>query len=67
MQELRDAIQTFSQVKKAQFGEDPKVIAYADTFASQGRYYIASACDQINMEPLGSIPLLGLGTRSFVR
>ena len=67
MQELRLAIQKFSARKKADFGNKSKVVAYADTFTSQGKYYLASACDEIRVEPLATFPLVGLGMRPAVR
>jgi protease-4 len=57
IQELRDAIITFRQKGK-------KAIAYADTLGefgqANGAYYLASAFDEILIQPSGSIGLTGL-------
>ncbi|KAJ3280289.1 hypothetical protein HK104_000775, partial [Borealophlyctis nickersoniae] len=69
VQELRDAIKEFAEAKKQQFGEkNYKLTAYTDTFESQLLYYLATAFDEVQMEPLGNIPLIGLATQApFVR
>ncbi|MFO8084229.1 MAG: signal peptide peptidase SppA [Desulfobacterales bacterium] len=57
IQEIRDAIITFRQKGK-------KAIAYADTLGefgqANGAYYLASAFDEILIQPSGSIGLTGL-------
>ena len=56
-QELRDAITKFR--KSGKF-----VYAYADTFNGPGglvRYYVASTCDKVLLQPIGGVALMGLG------
>jgi protease IV len=56
-QEIRDAIRAFRD-------EGKFAVAYAETFgegsAGNGAYYVASACDEIFMQPSGDIGLTGL-------
>jgi protease IV len=57
VQELRDAIARFRAAGK-------RALAYADSFGELGSgtrgYYLASACDEIWLQPLGSLGLVGL-------
>ncbi|KAI8929479.1 peptidase family S49-domain-containing protein [Entophlyctis helioformis] len=63
LQELRDAIAALKTAKEARLGRGKfKLTAYTDTFESHMHYYLATAFDEIQMEPLGSIPLFGLST-----
>lgn len=64
-QELRDAILAFRAKNK-------RAIAYADSFgefgAGNGAYYLATACDQIWMQPSGDVGLTGIMAESvFLR
>jgi protease-4 len=56
-QEVRDAIRAFRQ--KGKF-----VVAFADTFGELGPgtrpYYLATACNEIWLQPLGAVGLTGL-------
>jgi protease-4 len=56
-QELRDAITAFRQAGKL-------TVAYAETFGeftgSSGSYYLATACDEIWLQPSGDVGLIGL-------
>jgi protease-4 len=57
VQELRDAVKTFRASGK-------KAIAYADTLgessAATGAYYLASAFDEVYIQPSGDVNLTGL-------
>ncbi|KAJ3403658.1 hypothetical protein HDV05_007700 [Chytridiales sp. JEL 0842] len=44
------------------FGNESKVIAITDTFESQLAYYLATAFDNIKMEPIGNLPMSGMST-----
>ena len=56
-QEVRDAIRAFRAKGKV-------AIAFADTFGEGGPgtrpYYLATACDEIWLQPLGEVGLTGL-------
>ncbi|HEX8821537.1 MAG TPA: S49 family peptidase, partial [Archangium sp.] len=56
VQELRDAVKAFRAKGK-------KAVAYADTFGegggASGTYYLASAFDEIYLQPSGDLSLLG--------
>src|SRR3982074_1009729 len=56
-QEIREAVQRFRAHKKF-------AIAYAETFGEfgpgNGAYYLATACDQIYLQPSGDIGLTGI-------
>ncbi|KAI8842558.1 peptidase family S49-domain-containing protein [Chytridium lagenaria] len=58
-QEIRDAVKSFSEAKKEKFGAAGNAVVITDTFESQLLYYLASAFDEIRMEPLGMLPLVG--------
>ena len=65
VQELRDAIAAFRA--KGKFA-----VAFADTFGESGPgtrpYYLATACDEIWLQPLGEVGLTGLRSETpFVR
>ncbi|KAJ3104190.1 hypothetical protein HDU97_009445 [Phlyctochytrium planicorne] len=60
IQELREAIKEFAEKKKAAFGSKAITMAMTDSFESQMLYYLATACDEVRMEPSGSLPLVGL-------
>lgn len=57
IQELRDAVKSFRAAGK-------KAVAYTDTFgeigSGTGAYYLASAFDEIYIQPSGDVPLIGL-------
>lgn len=53
-QELLQALEEFKKSGK-------KVYAYADTY-DQGDYFVATAADEINLNPMGSINLHGIST-----
>ncbi|TKY84631.1 hypothetical protein EX895_006533 [Sporisorium graminicola] len=64
IEELMQAIHEFKLAKKQQHGEQARPsIAWADTFNSQGSFLLASAFDELWMQPAGSIPLTGLGAQ----
>lgn len=64
IEELMQAIHEFKTAKKEQHGEKARPsIAWADTFNSQGNFLLASAFDELWMQPAGSIPLTGLGAQ----
>ena len=65
IQEIRDAVTAFRRSGKP-------AIAYAETFGEGGRgngsYYLASAFDEICLQPSGDVGLAGLAfERSFIR
>ncbi|HMB52308.1 MAG TPA: signal peptide peptidase SppA [Thermoanaerobaculia bacterium] len=65
LDEVRDAILTFRAAGKP-------AIAYADTFGevlpANGSYYLASAFDEVYIQPSGDVGLTGLATQSpFIR
>jgi protease IV len=65
IQELRDAIKAFRAAGKP-------AVAYADTFGEfvggNGAYYLATAFDEIYLQPSGDVGLTGLGAVSpFIR
>jgi protease-4 len=59
VQELRDAVKAFRATGK-------KAVAYADSFGegggATGTYYLASAFDEIYLQPSGDVSLLGIST-----
>ena len=55
--EIRDALLAFKESGKF-------VVAYADTY-SQKAYYIASAADQVYMNPMGMLDLHGLASNTM--
>lgn len=64
IEELMQAIHEFKQAKKQQHGDKARpTIAWADTFNSQGSFLLASAFDELWMQPTGSVPLTGLGAQ----
>ncbi|PWN46870.1 hypothetical protein IE53DRAFT_286523 [Violaceomyces palustris] len=64
IEELIQAIHEFKVAKKQQFGKDARPsIAWADTFDSQGSYLLASAFDEVYLQPSGQVPLVGLGAQ----
>ena len=66
IQEVREKILHLSKVKRIEFGDKSKFIAYTDDFTDQRKYYLATAFDQIQVGPLAQIPFYGLGARSMV-
>ncbi|KAJ3308178.1 hypothetical protein HDU76_004089 [Blyttiomyces sp. JEL0837] len=60
VQELREAIIEFKKAKKEKFGDKAKIVAVTDTLESQNMYYLASAFDEIRMEPIGFLPFAGV-------
>ncbi|KAI8800232.1 peptidase family S49-domain-containing protein [Cladochytrium replicatum] len=62
IQELRNEIQAFAEEKRKRIGNKFRLVAYTDTFDSQLHYYLASVFDEVRMEPVGNIPLIGVGT-----
>ncbi|HWC39414.1 MAG TPA: S49 family peptidase [Acidimicrobiales bacterium] len=65
IQELRDAIVALRQAGK-------RAIAFSDTFGElgggNGSYYLATACDEIVLQPSGQVGLVGLAREvNFVR
>ncbi|TPX71144.1 hypothetical protein SpCBS45565_g01207 [Spizellomyces sp. 'palustris'] len=69
VQELRDAIHEFKEAKQNKFGNvGYKLVACTDTFDSQLLYYLATAFDEVCMEPVGSLPIFGVGmAQPFLR
>jgi protease-4 len=61
LQELRDAVLAFRESGKA-------AVAFADTFGEfgpgNGAYYLATAFDEIAMQPSGDVGVTGLSTRT---
>ncbi|KAJ1547672.1 hypothetical protein HK096_001360, partial [Nowakowskiella sp. JEL0078] len=62
IQELRDEILSFAETKRQTHPQTFRLAAHTDTFESQIHYYLATAFDNVYMEPVGQIPLTGLGT-----
>ncbi|MBS0271512.1 MAG: signal peptide peptidase SppA [Proteobacteria bacterium] len=62
LQELRDALLNFRKSGKPSW-------CYADTFGESssgtGVYYLATACDQIWLQPLGSVNLVGISLETM--
>ncbi|KAJ3043253.1 hypothetical protein HDV00_005573 [Rhizophlyctis rosea] len=76
VQELREAVKKFAEAKKKRFGEGGyKLVAYSDTFGEDLHplfvyllYYLGTAFNKIEMEPRGSLPLVGLqATQPFLK
>ncbi|KND00550.1 signal peptide peptidase SppA, 67K type [Spizellomyces punctatus DAOM BR117] len=69
VQELRNAINEFKEAKQKKFGQvGYKLVACTDTFDSQLLYYLATAFDEVCMEPVGSLPIFGVGmAQPFLR
>ncbi|KAJ2548901.1 hypothetical protein EV175_004652 [Coemansia sp. RSA 1933] len=66
VQELRTALISFSEQKKKQHGpEGGRIYFFADSFTEQNAYYLASACSDIIVQPLGSVPLTGVSSTHF--
>ncbi|PWY98318.1 hypothetical protein BCV70DRAFT_213051 [Testicularia cyperi] len=64
IEELMQAIHEFKLAKKEQFGDAARPsIAWADTFNNQGSFLLASAFDELWLQPSGSVPLTGLGAQ----
>ncbi|EPQ29850.1 uncharacterized protein PFL1_02523 [Pseudozyma flocculosa PF-1] len=64
IEELVQSIHEFKMAKRDQFGEKARPsIAWADTFDSQGAYLLASAFDEVWLQPTGTVPLTGLGAQ----
>ncbi|KAL2914685.1 hypothetical protein HK105_205824 [Polyrhizophydium stewartii] len=62
-QELVEAIRRLKVEKERRLGAGKfKLVALTDSFDNQLHYYIASAFDTVQMEPLGMLPLTGLGS-----
>lgn len=64
-QELREAVGRFRERGK-------RAVAYAETFGESGRattdYYLAAAFDEIHLQPMGSVSVEGIVTRTpFLR
>ena len=64
-EELRGAIKRFRASGR-------RVVAHAETFGEQGEahlaYYVASACDEVHLQPSGALPLVGVALEAlFVR
>lgn len=64
-QEIRDAVRRFRESGK-------RAIAYADSFGESGRatidYYLATAFDEIHLQPIGSVSIEGMVSRApFLR
>ncbi|RKO96227.1 hypothetical protein CAUPRSCDRAFT_12079, partial [Caulochytrium protostelioides] len=58
--ELRNAVKEFRAAKRLRFGDSHvRLIAVTDSFPSQSLYFLASAFDEIIMEPHGRLPLHG--------
>lgn len=57
VQELADAVRDFRASGKL-------AVAYADTFAGNWGYYLASAFDQVVLQPGGSVDVVGFGVES---
>ncbi|MGP8061005.1 MAG: signal peptide peptidase SppA [Acidimicrobiales bacterium] len=65
IQEIRDAILRFRHTGKF-------AVAFADTFGElrggNGSYYLASACDEIILQPTGGVAFVGLAReKNFIR
>ncbi|KAJ3324446.1 hypothetical protein HDV06_006857 [Boothiomyces sp. JEL0866] len=69
LQELRSALQLLKKSKENRMGKGNfKMVAFTDTFESQMDYFLATAFDEIRMEPTGSIPLNGFSSsRTFFK
>jgi protease IV len=57
VQELRDAISTFSDVKPS--------LAWAETYPGTLSYYLASAFREVWMQPSGTVGLIGFATNAM--
>ncbi|GAA5935009.1 hypothetical protein JCM10213_000618 [Rhodosporidiobolus nylandii] len=66
LEEIQDALLELRRVKQEKFGrEGPdgwRTVAWTDSFWSQGQYLLASAFDEIYMQPTGEVPLVGMGS-----
>ncbi|KAN0060097.1 hypothetical protein ACQY0O_008070 [Thecaphora frezii] len=64
IEELVQSIHEFKMAKREQFGDKARPsIAWADNFDSQGAYLLASAFDEVWLQPTGSVPLTGMGAQ----
>ena len=64
IEELIQAIHEFKLAKREQFGDKARPsIAWADSFDSQGNFLLASAFDEVWLQPSGQVPLTGLGAQ----
>lgn len=62
VEELVQAIHEFNLAKREQLGSENcrPSIAWADSFSSQSSFMLASAFEELYLQPSGSIPLTGL-------
>ncbi|GAA5858034.1 hypothetical protein JCM8547_006672 [Rhodosporidiobolus lusitaniae] len=65
LEEIQDALLELRRVKQDKFGKGPegwRTIAWTDTFYGQGQYLLASAFDEVYLQPSGEVPLVGMGS-----
>ncbi|KAJ3358158.1 hypothetical protein HDU91_005308 [Kappamyces sp. JEL0680] len=67
MEELRHALERLKK-SRANSPYPIKTVAFSDTFPSQLHYALATACDEVRMEPTGQLPLGGISvTQPFFK
>ena len=67
LQELSDALKSLKAARD-QRSSPLRLIASAESFDNQMDYYLASVCDEVLIEPLGTLSLGGISTyRLFLR
>ncbi|KDN40013.1 hypothetical protein K437DRAFT_275822 [Tilletiaria anomala UBC 951] len=70
IEELHSTIHEFKAMKKEQLQDEKArvAIAWSDSFESQGAYLLASAFDEVYVQPSGGVPLIGLSAQiPFIR
>ena len=64
IEEVCDAIEELNRFKAERLGaENWRSIAFTDSFDNQGQYTLATAFNEIYMQPTGEVPLTGLGSQ----
>ncbi|GAA6030971.1 hypothetical protein JCM8097_008962 [Rhodosporidiobolus ruineniae] len=68
LEEIQDALLELRRVKQEKFGAGAekegawRSVAFSDTFYSQGQYLLATAFDEVYLQPSGEVPLVGMGS-----
>ena len=64
IEEVCDAIEELNRVKAERLGpENWRSVAFTDSFDNQGQYTLATAFNEVYMQPTGEVPLTGLGSQ----
>lgn len=64
IEEIADAIEELNRHKAETLGpENWRSIAFTDSFESQGQYALASAFNEIYIQPSGDVPLVGVSSQ----